>query len=30
MTPGEEFATRYFWHYVIVVLVTFIILSFFQ
>jgi hypothetical protein len=30
MAPGEEFATRYFWHFVIVVLGAFMIVSFFQ
>jgi hypothetical protein len=28
--PCEEFAERYFWHYVSVVLVAFLIVSFFQ
>jgi len=30
MAPGEEFATRYFWHFVIAVLVACILVSFFQ
>jgi hypothetical protein len=30
MTSGDEFAGRYFRHFVIVVLVSFMIVSFFQ
>jgi hypothetical protein len=30
MTPGDEFVERYFWYFVIVVLVAFMIVSLFQ
>jgi hypothetical protein len=30
MTPGDEFAECYFWHFVLVVLGAFILVSFFQ
>jgi hypothetical protein len=30
MTSGDEFAERYFWHFVIAVLVACILVSFFQ